>query len=179
MRSAVFTILALFTAAVNAHFRLQFPPPRGPFDEDNEPTFCGILYLFQNSQSLFSDSICFSTDGYTDGPASNRTQFPLSGGFFTLDSEHPQWTGQIVLHIRVFIGADSDMLAGVLVSTAENVTSFQNFSQVNSFFQVQGEGDFCIPLDFSKSNITGLRSGQNVTIQVLFIYATFTCLHFI
>jgi len=71
-----------------------------------------VFYIcFKILCHFFFDSICFSTDGYTDGPASNRTQFPLSGGFFTLDSEHPQWTGQIVLHIRVFIGADSDMFS--------------------------------------------------------------------
>lgn len=32
-------------------------------------------------------------DGYGT-PAANRTEFPLSGGFFTLNSEHPQWTSQ-------------------------------------------------------------------------------------
>lgn len=58
--------------------------------------------------------------------------------------------------------------AGVLVSTLPDPTSFNNFSQVNSFFQVQGEGAFCIPLDFSKSNVTSLSTGQNVTIQVSF-----------
>lgn len=58
--------------------------------------------------------------------------------------------------------------AGVLISTLPDPTSFNNFSQVNSFFQVQGEGAFCIPLDFSKSNVTSLSTGQNVTIQVSF-----------
>jgi hypothetical protein len=27
--------------AVNAHFQLQFPPPRGVFDDTNEVNFCG------------------------------------------------------------------------------------------------------------------------------------------
>jgi len=58
--------------------------------------------------------------------------------------------------------------AGVLVSTAQNATSFANFSQLNLtvFHSGQGAATFCIPLDFSKSNVTGLQAGQNVTIQV-------------
>jgi len=111
----------------SAHFQLQFPAPRGVFDQDNEPTFC---------------------DGY-DNPATNRTQFPLTGGFFTLNSEHPQWT------------------LGVFVSSAANATSFSDFSQVKPFFQDQGEGGFCVPLDFSSNaNGSSLTAGQNVTIQV-------------
>ncbi|KAF8078384.1 hypothetical protein FPV67DRAFT_1404369 [Lyophyllum atratum] len=128
MRRYLALLLAL-TAAVNAHFQLQFPPPRGVFNEDNEPTFC---------------------DGYKT-PASNRSTFPLSGGFFTLNSEHPQWT------------------SGVLAASAANPTSFDNFTQVIPFFQTQGEGLFCIPLDFSShANSTGFKDGQNVTIQIVF-----------
>ncbi|KAF9480446.1 hypothetical protein BDN70DRAFT_856857 [Pholiota conissans] len=122
----VFSLLA--AAAVSAHFQLQYPPPRGVFVEDDEPTFC---------------------DGYLTA-VSNRTEFPLSGGFFSLNSEHPKWT------------------AGVLVSTLANPQSFDNFTRVNSFFQLAGEGAFCIPLDFSKSNDTSLTSGQNVTLQIVF-----------
>jgi hypothetical protein len=127
MRSALYTI-ALLAATANAHFQLQFPPPRGVFNEDNEPNLC---------------------DGYLT-PAANRTEFPLSGGFFTLNSEHPSWT------------------AGVQISTNANPQSFDNFQLVNNFFQVKGEGAFCIPLDFKTSNATSLTAGQNVTIQVVF-----------
>ncbi|KAF8807189.1 hypothetical protein BYT27DRAFT_7189274 [Phlegmacium glaucopus] len=120
-------LLAFFTALANAHFQLQFPPPRGPFVEDNEPTFC---------------------DGYNS--VANRTQFPLSGGFFSLNSEHPKWT------------------IGVLISTVANPTSFDNFTLVNTFSQLNGEGGFCLPLDFSTSNVTGLQNGENVTVQMVF-----------
>ncbi|KAF5377551.1 hypothetical protein D9615_005202 [Tricholomella constricta] len=121
-------VLAL-AAIVNAHFQLQFPPPRGVFVEDDEPKFC---------------------DGY-DTPASNRSMFPLSGGFFTLNSEHPQWT------------------SGVIVAASENPTSFDNFTQVVPFFQTEGEGLFCIPLDFASSaNSTVFKDGQNVTVQIVF-----------
>jgi hypothetical protein len=45
-------------------------------------------------------------------------------------------------------------------------TSFGNFSLVNEYRAGKGVGNFCIPLDFATSNVTGLQSEQNVTIQV-------------
>jgi hypothetical protein len=60
-----------------------------------------------------------------------------------------------------------DTLAAFYVSTDSNPNSFSKFSQVNSFFQLTGEGMFCIPLNLASSNVTGLHDGQNVTIQVL------------
>ncbi|KAJ7431790.1 hypothetical protein B0H11DRAFT_2128432 [Mycena galericulata] len=115
-------------ALANAHFQLEFPIPRGPFVEDNEPTFC---------------------DGYTN-VTPNRTIFPLTGGFFTLNSEHPSWT------------------AFVTLSTTQNSTNFQDFSSITPFLQASGEGKFCLPLDFSKTNATGLTDGQNITLE--FVY---------
>jgi len=41
MRCTIVFLLTLLAVGVNAHFQLQFPPPRGVFDEDKEPTFCG------------------------------------------------------------------------------------------------------------------------------------------
>jgi len=38
--STVSTFLGL-ASAVSAHFQMQYPDPRGPFVEDNEPSFCG------------------------------------------------------------------------------------------------------------------------------------------
>ncbi|KAJ3571347.1 hypothetical protein NP233_g3816 [Leucocoprinus birnbaumii] len=121
-------VLLISTVVVNAHFQISFPPPRGRFVEDNEPNFC---------------------DGYTN-VTTNRTQFPLTGGFITLNSEHPQWS------------------AAFYISNSSNPNSFNDFTQVNSFFQVSGEGGFCIPLNFATSNFTGLQNGENVTIQMLF-----------
>ncbi|KAG5719316.1 hypothetical protein E4T56_gene13297 [Termitomyces sp. T112] len=121
-------ILAIVTA-VSAHFQLQFPPPRGVFEMNDEITFC---------------------DGYMT-PAATRSTFPLSNGFFSLNSEHPQFT------------------TGVFVSTAGNPTSFNNFTQVKPFFQTEGEGIFCFPLSLSSSsNATSLQNGQNVTIQIVY-----------
>ena len=41
MHISTFLLLASAVTMVNAHFQLAFPPPRGPFDEDNEVNFCG------------------------------------------------------------------------------------------------------------------------------------------
>lgn len=75
------TLLPLVLAAVaNAHFQLQYPVPRGPFVEDQEPTFC---------------------DGYNNA-VSNRTVFPLANGVINLNSEHPQWA------VGVIVSTDQD-----------------------------------------------------------------------
>ena len=66
MRSVSVVLLAL-AATVVAHFQLESPPPRGPFVEDDEPTFC---------------------DGYTS-VASPRVQFPLSTTNIVLNSGTP------------------------------------------------------------------------------------------
>ncbi|KAJ7706428.1 hypothetical protein B0H17DRAFT_1037165 [Mycena rosella] len=120
-------VLASLIAYASAHFQLQFPPPRGPFVEDDEPNFC---------------------DGYAE--TTNKTVFPLTGGFFSLNSEHTSWT------------------ASVLISTKANTTSFQDFNTIVPFFKLSGEGLFCLPLDLSKTNATGLTDGQNVTIEIEF-----------
>ncbi|KIM84564.1 hypothetical protein PILCRDRAFT_818139 [Piloderma croceum F 1598] len=75
--SAVATFLGLASAA-SAHFQMQYPAPRGPFVEDNEPSFC---------------------DGYTDA-VSNRTTFPLTNGVIKMNSEHPTWTVGVVVSTK-------------------------------------------------------------------------------
>ncbi|KAK0505917.1 hypothetical protein EDD18DRAFT_1121233 [Armillaria luteobubalina] len=124
----LFLLAAVLASVASAHFQLQFPDPRGTFNEDNEPTFC---------------------DGYTS-VAQNRTEFPLNSGFFSLNSEHPSWT------------------AAVYLSTSSNPTSFDDFKQIVPFFQMQGEGIYCLPLNLSATNATGLTNEQNVTIQILY-----------
>ena len=59
----------------------------------------------------------------------------------------------------------SRAIVGVTLSTSQNPQSFDDFQLVNTFSQLQGEGGFCLPLDFSTSNVT-LTAGQNVTIEV-------------
>ncbi|KAJ7112852.1 hypothetical protein C8R43DRAFT_856324, partial [Mycena crocata] len=119
--------VASLLAVARAHFQLQFPQPRGAFVEDDEPKFC---------------------DGY-DNAASNRTVFPLSGGFFSINSEHPSWT------------------AGVSLSTKAEPTTFQDFSTIVPFFRATGEGIFCLNLDLSKTNAS-VTDGQNVTLEIVF-----------
>ncbi|RDX56087.1 hypothetical protein OH76DRAFT_1337274 [Lentinus brumalis] len=120
---------------VSAHFQLQYPPPRGDFVEDDEPTFC---------------------DGYANSVA-NRTTFPTSGGFISINSEHPSWT-----------------LGGILatVQNPANFAAFQdgkgNFQQFLPFFSTTGEGSFCVDVDLAKSGISGIQNGANVTLQFVF-----------
>ncbi|OBZ78839.1 hypothetical protein A0H81_00551 [Grifola frondosa] len=101
---------------------------------NNEPTFC---------------------DGYPSA-VSNRTVFPASGGFISLNSEHPKWT------------------LGVMISTVQDPISFDNFTSggqfqyTTAFFQTTGEGAFCMPVDLTASGISGVKSGANVTIQLVF-----------
>ncbi|KAL5519027.1 hypothetical protein ACEPAH_710 [Sanghuangporus vaninii] len=70
-------LLALVTSSY-AHFQLQFPEPRGPFVEDDEPNFC---------------------DGYTNA-VDNRSTFPLGQGFITMNSEHPKWSIQVLISVE-------------------------------------------------------------------------------
>ncbi|KAG1871175.1 hypothetical protein C8R48DRAFT_697999 [Suillus tomentosus] len=66
---------AILVTAVQAHFQMQYPIPRGPFVEDSEPTFC---------------------DGYNDA-VNNRTVFPFSNGIINMNSEHPLWTAEVLI----------------------------------------------------------------------------------
>jgi hypothetical protein len=81
-----FALLTSTITAVNAHFQLAFPPPRGLFDDDNEVNFCGKVARFVFVRVLMS-----VVDNYVDA-VSNRSEFPLKGGFVTLNSEHPKWS---------------------------------------------------------------------------------------
>ncbi|KAJ7597278.1 hypothetical protein C8J56DRAFT_919664 [Mycena floridula] len=128
MRFISVSVLALCASIVSAHFQLKYPDPRGAFNEDDEVGLC---------------------DGYKD-VATNRTEFPLTGGSFSLNSEHDQW------------------VVGAFLANKTNPTSFDDFKQISPFFSKSGEGVFCLPLDFTSPNATGLTAGSNVTIQFVF-----------
>ncbi|KAI0639191.1 hypothetical protein C8Q77DRAFT_1204722 [Trametes polyzona] len=94
-------------------------------------------------------------DGYVDA-VSNRTVFPTKGGKISINSEHPSWT-----------------LGGV-IATVQNPNSFDNFTSggqfqfVVPFFKTSGEGGFCFPIDLAAQNISGVKDGANVTIQLIY-----------
>ncbi len=49
---STFALLACAVTAVNAHFQLAYPPPRGVFNDGNEVDFCGnVARLFSISSS--------------------------------------------------------------------------------------------------------------------------------
>ncbi|KAF8649794.1 hypothetical protein AX16_005560 [Volvariella volvacea WC 439] len=133
MVSASLAVLAALAGVANAHFRIGFPPPRGPFVADEQVNFCS---------------------GYNE--VSNRTLFPLDGGFFQFNTSHGPWT------------------LGVIISTSENPTSFGDFAVdgeqqfVRYFSSEEAGGSFCIPLNISEANIEGAVDGANVTIQYIY-----------
>ncbi|KAI0034907.1 hypothetical protein K488DRAFT_18677, partial [Vararia minispora EC-137] len=125
-------VAGLATVA-RAHFQLQYPPPRGPFVDTSEVNFC---------------------DDYVN--AGNRTAFPLSNGFVTLNVEHPSWNIEFE------------------ISTVQNPTTFTNFTSggqeqiVRQFASATGEGVFCIPLPLNNTGVSGVQDGANVTILIIF-----------
>ncbi|KAF7306715.1 hypothetical protein MIND_00463200 [Mycena indigotica] len=94
-------VFASLIVAANAHFQLQFPAPRGPFVEDDEPKFC---------------------DGHDD-PASRRTFFPLSGGVISLNSEHAKWVAVVSITSKSDPTQFSDFapVTGVLQASGEGL----------------------------------------------------------
>jgi hypothetical protein len=61
------------------------------------------------------------------------------------------------------------------VSPYPNPTSFNDFNNASgspelavNFFQKSGEGLACFNIDLSKSGISGVQDGANVTIEVVF-----------
>ncbi|KAF7339665.1 hypothetical protein MSAN_02181500 [Mycena sanguinolenta] len=138
-------VFASLIALANAHFQLQVPAPRGNFVEDNEPNFC---------------------DGYNDA-ASNRTEFPMTGGYFVLNSEHVSWTSASFFPSSPPIDILTTRLqVGVNLSTSQNPQQFQDFSvPVFPFASESGEGPACFPLDLSSA---GLTNGQNITLEFVF-----------
>ncbi|PCH33439.1 hypothetical protein WOLCODRAFT_22017 [Wolfiporia cocos MD-104 SS10] len=135
MRLAALTLVSGLVAAASAHFHLQFPGPRGPFNMENELTFC---------------------DNYGQ-VTTNRTTFPLSGGFYSLTSEHPLW------------------VLGVIISTVPDPDNFSDFKTssgqeqlVVQYFETSGEGAFCAPIDIAAAGISGVKDGANATLQFIF-----------
>ena len=52
MHSIFIYLFSLLAASVNAHFQLQYPPPRGVFDDNNEPKFCGTCCAIFSQMSI-------------------------------------------------------------------------------------------------------------------------------
>jgi hypothetical protein len=76
---------------------------------------------------------------------------------------------------NVFIFSPLAVIVGVLVSTVQNTTSFDNFNSsagqeqiVVPFSQQSGEGLFCFPVNMASSGVSGLQDGANVTIEIIF-----------
>ncbi len=81
-------LLGLFASAT-AHFTLLYPLPRGEFVEDDEPN----VEVHSGGMTASTDRSGYASGGYTE-VTTNRTAFPLSGGFFTIKTGHAGFTGQ-------------------------------------------------------------------------------------
>lgn len=108
--------------------------------------------------------LCYTIDGF-DNPASNRTAFPITGGFFKLNSEHASWTGASSCPAVLQYTQGFCIAVGVNLSSNTNPTKFADFATtLFPFTKESGEGVSCFPLDLSSA---GLSDGQNVTIEVI------------
>lgn len=166
MRAASLLFLSGLFATSYAHFHLQFPPPRGPFNMPNELNFCGECHSY-----LLLDQythLCYQIA--TQIPCPTERFSPLAEvSFLSLASTRSGSVSEFTLWHDITIDLTILVTAvGVEVSTLNNPTSFQNFTQAVPFFQVTGEGAFCWPVDLAASNISGLTDGANITIQVEF-----------
>ena len=65
------------------------------------------------------------------------------------------------------------MLDSVLLAVGQNPNTFDAFKSggqdlyLRYWANESKSGNFCIPLDFSSQNITGVEDGANVTIQIV------------
>ena len=107
----------------------------------------------------------------------NRSAFPLSGGFVTLSSGHPNWnrTSDYRNVLDSFYHNLIRMIVGILLSTVQDPTSFDNFTNssgqqqfVRNFASSPTPGNYCIPLDLSNTGVSGVADGANVTIQLVY-----------
>jgi len=135
MQFSTILLLVGSFAVANAHFLLNYPKTRG-FDEDKEPNFCG---------------------GF---PVSNsRSQFPLSSGFVSITSEHPQ------ADVNILISFDNDPTAFAnfnKTAAGNNIPLLMNFTQMNA------QGDACFPVNISALDVPEAKDGANATIQFEF-----------
>ncbi|SJL05935.1 uncharacterized protein ARMOST_09271 [Armillaria ostoyae] len=113
-----------------------------------------------------------------------RLLYPPPRGVFVSDNE-PNFCGKYpvssifetrLIFIQVVIPTrtgHTGFTVGVLLSTAQNPTSFDNFTSngeqqlVRPWAREANGGTFCIPLPLNSTGITGVQDGANVTIQIV------------
>ncbi|KAG8907766.1 hypothetical protein FRB99_002265 [Tulasnella sp. 403] len=131
-KSVISAVILASTAT--AHFTLDYPTTRG-FNHDIEAQFCG---------------------GFANA-ASNRSQFPLNGGWVSINSKH----------------ASANFVT--LISLDQNPTSFTQFNTTPTgqnipflipYVKVNGAGEVCLPANIAPLNLTGATEGANATILV-------------
>ncbi|KAK0505916.1 hypothetical protein EDD18DRAFT_1325345 [Armillaria luteobubalina] len=112
-----------------------------------------------------------------------RLLYPAPRGVFVSDSE-PNFCGEYLVAVHDSFGNTAHFYpggytnavsnrTGVLLSTAQNPTSFDNFTSngeqqlVRPWAREANGGTFCIPLPLNSTGIAGVEDRANVTIQIV------------
>ncbi|KDQ20310.1 hypothetical protein BOTBODRAFT_125906, partial [Botryobasidium botryosum FD-172 SS1] len=135
----MFSIVQIICAIISivplafGHFQLNYPQSRG-YVFANETYFCG---------------------GFSSPKP--RVPFPIYGGFYIINSEHPR----------------ANIMA--TLSFNPNPTSYQQFNispsgqtipPLTPFTTLVGQGTICLPVDIAGLGIPDLQGDTNATIQV-------------
>ncbi|KAG0238777.1 hypothetical protein BGW42_002643 [Actinomortierella wolfii] len=121
-------LMLLCNIAAHAHFTVTYPPSRG-FDDAKEP-----------------QAPCGSFNNVT-----NRVDFPLSNGFFEIDSGHVK--ADIVINLVLRENpTDADFTAAASTPAAK--------------LSVSQPGANCLPVDLS--SFAGAKDGVNGTLQIVY-----------
>ncbi|KAF9907156.1 hypothetical protein BX616_000519 [Lobosporangium transversale] len=128
MKALSIATLLLCSSAAMAHYTLDYPPTRG-LNEDNEPIApCGG----------------FATVG-------QRSQFPLSKGFVTINSGH------VKAEIKINVAYGNNPSEADFTAAASTPASSSS---------VNHPGSSCLPLDLS--SFKGAADNTNATIQIVY-----------
>ncbi|PAV22302.1 hypothetical protein PNOK_0225900 [Pyrrhoderma noxium] len=129
--------LLSFIAMVSAHYRIQYPEPRGTYESEAQLTFC---------------------DGYTDATGV-RSDFPLgTGGLIQLNNSHSHWTAAVLISVEQNPSSFEDF---------NQTSDGTELPLAVSWFSTEGAGSVCIPVDIESLGISGIGDGSNVTLQTM------------
>ncbi|TFK17024.1 hypothetical protein FA15DRAFT_366259 [Coprinopsis marcescibilis] len=129
--------VTLLATGAQAHYRLNYPLPRGPFVSNLQPNFCG---------------------GYDD-VTTNRTTFSLNDGFFRIRQGHADWSASVLISTVPNPNTFDSFNTGGAAGAAPQLAREWATEALT--------GNFCIPLPLGDTGIPGVVDGANVTIQIV------------
>ncbi|KAI0296595.1 hypothetical protein BC826DRAFT_967945 [Russula brevipes] len=151
MRFALFALLLGAITAVNAHFNLSFPAPRGALNFSNE------FWPFASSSFNIRTRQLYDRREYQEPVPSHR-------GFRHAKLTHAAWNLSILISTA---------------QNPKSFADFNDSSGKPQFARrtanATGTGVFCVPLDLSSTGISGVGDGANVTIQIVYNDDLYQC----